>query len=163
MPEAPKSHFPLPGDLPSFDDLIGSGQSITITVNVAGAESGQIDFQTIEEKDGNTHPKILHVEKFSNGTVTVKAPANYEGDVYISANGFSGENGHSGGNDVTVGGAAEAVALGSTDLVVEVSMDKEPEWMKQFLMKMPPPGEGEAPAPKPGDPPPIDGAPPPPE
>lgn len=151
MPEAPKSHFPLPGDLPSFADLIGSGPSVTITVNIAGATSGQIDFQTIEEKDGNNYPKILHVEKFSNGKASVKAPANYDGDIYVSVNSFSGDDGLSGGNDVQVGGAAEAVALGSNDLVVDVTIGDEPEWMQQFLAKMPPPAGGEggtAPPPK---------------
>ena len=147
MPEAPKGMAPDPGDLPTFGDLIGDGASITITVNVSGATKGQVDFQTIEEKDGNTYPKILHVERFSSTPVTVKAPANYEGDIYVSVAAFEGDGDLKPEiGEVGLGGSSEAIQLGTTDVNVDVAIGTEPEWMQQFLKRMPPPG-GDAPPP----------------
>jgi hypothetical protein len=138
MPEAPRGKAPDPGDLPNFDDLIGDGASITIVVNVTGATQGQVDFQTIEEKDGNSYPKILHVERFTSTPVKVKAPANYDGDVYISVAAFEGDGALQPEiGEVGLGGSSDAIQLGTTDVNVDVTIGTEPAWMQQFLKRMP--------------------------
>ena len=48
--------------------------------------------------------------------------------------------------EVGLGGSSEAIQLGTTDVNVDVAIGTEPEWMQQFLKRMPPPG-GDAPPP----------------
>lgn len=84
-PADPDEHsFRAPdGDRPSFDSLLKDGaDTVSVKVSVKGKGSGQIDFAVVE--DGA--PKVLHVEDFRAGkTVTVTAPAAYDGEIYVSA------------------------------------------------------------------------------
>ena len=129
--EGPKGNAPDPADLPSFADLIGDGPHINVTLNIEGASSGQVDFQVFIERDGAKQPKVLHIEKYTDNKLVVKAPADYEEPVYISVNG-SGRPvlGEGEPDDFTIGGVPDAVTFGSTDLVFDVVVgDEPPPWM----------------------------------
>ena len=148
--EGPKGNAPDPADLPTFKDLIGEGPSITVTLNITGPASGQADFQVFIEKDGAKQPKVLHVEKYANNKLVVKAPANYEEPVYISVNGNGAPvESTSQPLDVSIGGVPDAVTFGSTDLVFDVVLgDEPPAWMgfPSRLDDDPPLGEGVEPS-----------------
>ncbi len=156
--DGPKDFAPNPEDLPSFADLIGEGESVTITITIEGTTSGQIDFHTLLEKDGHTQPGVLHIERFSNSsTVSVEAPANYGESVYVAVHGFKSD-GHLNPEvgEVAVGGAEEPLTIGSTDIELTIAIGSSPTWLDNTRpegKEAPPEGEGvELPPPPTEDP-----------
>ncbi len=117
---------PAPGDLPSFTDLI-VGETITVTITVSGASKGQVDFaQMIDER-----PKVLHVQPFNgSSTVTVEAPANYVGEIAVSALSYG---------DNPMVSLAETIELAGEPIQLSLTIDQE--------LPEPPPGEAPPPAP----------------
>lgn len=144
----------IDGDQPSFSSLIvDGGETVTITVSIAGAEKGQVDFYV---KEGDS-PSVLHVERFekTDAPLSITAPAKYDGEILVSARGYTTPPTASPDQTISLSGEAVTLSLALEEIDETQPLDGAP----------PPPPPGGAPAgPAPegaadGPPPGGDGAP----
>ena len=144
-PDGGPGHKPGPGDPgglnvpapPSFADLIGDGDSITISVTVVGADHTQIDFQTMIENDGHVLPRVIHVEQVEGaGPHEIKAPAVFDDDVYVSVLVVGDDEANSGGAKDGMldraGGLAEPIKLAGANHSLTVAVGTIPPWLKEL-------------------------------
>jgi hypothetical protein len=157
-----------------FTKLIeeADGASITISGTVRGAATGQLDFTAIQEIDGMKQPVLLHVERFENGTFSVKAPAEYDHPVVVMA--MEMEEGSHPDQDTPSGGYKTPIKLEGQDLQLAITIGEhndpgaffpppegldpatKPDWMKETT----PEAGADAPPPEPAaEPPTPDAAP----
>ena len=128
----------------SFARLIGEGQSISIKVKINGAETGQVDFFTI----GGEHDfELLHIEKFENSAMNVKAPATYAQPIYVQA--ISLAAGENPGPDSAVGVLKDPIKLAGEDLELEITIGENTDVLKELMPEAP---EGAPPPPPPYEP-----------
>jgi hypothetical protein len=126
---------------PSFADLIADGDSITISVTVVGAEESQVDFQMLDKKDGKVAPRVLHVEHVVGaGPHKIAAPANLDGDLYVSVMSQGdepkdevGEPPPASGPENRTGGLAKPITLAGADHSVTVTVGTVPAWLDDLI------------------------------
>lgn len=112
------------GAPPKFESLIGDAGTVTITVAISGASSGQLDFFT----SADSAPKLIHFEVFENlsGPLTITAPAKLDETVHVSAHRIS----------PPMFSESQEISLNGRDLTVALEMkEREP----------PPPGDEQGP------------------
>jgi hypothetical protein len=114
----------------TFASIIGDGPTVTISGTVKGAKVAQVDFTIAKEMDGHKMPELLQVVKVTDGTFSVKAPANYDQPIYISA--VSDTNGDGLNPDDPSGCAAEPVKLAGKDVKLEISISADSSWVKKM-------------------------------
>ena len=117
------------GAIPKFESIIGDDDTITITINITGSASGQLDFSVNEDLT----PKLIHLETFEglSGPMTITAPAKLDETVFVTAHSIT----------PPMYSESQEITLKGRDMTLEIEMK-----------------EG-APPPPPGEPPPPGGGP----
>ncbi len=127
-------------DLPSFSQLLGDGATVTISVGVEGATSGELAFQTI---DGDGFARMLHVQRLEGGSASIVAPASYADPIYVSlampegefskdpnAVGSAAGTPERKGAGMQVAGASEPIRLQGADVAVTIKVGETPDWLE---------------------------------
>ena len=117
--------------LPNFDALIAAGaETITITGQAEGVESGFVDFQIAHTQGGWVVPKIVHQAVVTNGAFSVNVPEGYAVDLYIVV--IDDANGDGAGPGDRRISYSEVVSVGSEDISLEFSSDAAASWEGLF-------------------------------
>ncbi len=113
-----------------FASLITDGKTVTITGKLIGAQTAQIDFTAIKEVEGTATPEVIEIVNATDGTFTVTAPATYDREIYVTAVSTQADKGPS--PEDPGGMAAAPIKLAGVDVTVEVTVSKDPDWMKKL-------------------------------
>lgn len=138
---------------PGLASLIQGGKSVSITGTLKGATTAHVDIAAAATS-GEPHPDVLEVIDVTNGTFTVKAPATYARDLYITAVVSSGAP-----SPTDPGGMVGPITLAGKDVAVDITVSKDDAWRKK-LPWYPPGGAPPPPVTTGGSPagPPLDAA-----
>ena len=74
--------MPIYTSPPKFSDII-TGDTITITVDISGANEFNYEFVVTKSQDGRTQPKVVHMQSNAQTPISVEAPANYSQTVWL--------------------------------------------------------------------------------
>ena len=128
-PEIPAGAMPTFNTPPSFGTLIGEGDAITITLNVSGAESYNMEFIIAQEIDGRQSPRVIHMEKSISASTSVRAPASYDYPVWLIVTADINNDGPS--DDDLIGGTTEPLTFGTENMTLDINLQADDEWMSQ--------------------------------
>ena len=165
---APPADGPQPGGPPSapfkpagLASLIKDGKSVTLSGTITGLKVAQLDITAVKTVDGQVVPEVLEIVRVTDGTFSVKAPATFDRDLYVSVMTPPTE-GKLPGEDEIGGGYSKAIKLNGADVKVDIVFKKDRDWAKGLpwfregapaatlptdLNKIPGPKEGATPAP----------------
>ena len=128
-PDIPAGAMPTFNTPPSFGTLIGEGDAITITLNVTGSETYNMEFVISQEVDGRQSPRVIHMEKSVAASTSVRAPASYDYPVWLIIT--ADVNGDGPSDDDLIGGTTEPITFGTEDITLDISLQADDEWMSQ--------------------------------
>lgn len=131
---------------PGVASLVKDGKTVKISGKLIGTTKGQVDVQTTREDGNINEPLLLEVIQVTDGTFSFDAPATFDRPLYLTAIVPTG----SAPSPDDLGGGADPIKLEGKDVTVEITVGKDPAWLKKLPW-------GEA-AGKPNEQPPPDGS-----
>ncbi len=128
--------------LPQFKALIdGGADTVTVSGQVSGVASGQVDFQIANKVGEWTVPKVVHTASVSNGSFSVAVPVDYTVPVYVVVINDENGNGRPDPSDPMLY-HTEALTIESTDISLEISGGDAPGWLSEVFSDLPDPEAG---------------------
>ena len=122
--------LPIYEDPPSFDQLIEAGNAIAINLTVKGADNYNIEFVIAQEGSGRTAPKVVHLQKSTEETVSIQAPMDFPNKVWLIITADVGSDGPT--KDDLFAGTKEPITLGSEDITLEYTLVNDDSWMESL-------------------------------
>jgi len=117
--------------IPNFEALIAAGaETVTVSGQVEGVESGFVDFQIAHTQGGWTVPKIVHQGSVSGGSFSVEVPQEFPVELYIMV--VNDSNGDGAGPDDQRIAYPEAITVDAEDISIEVSAGGGSSWEGVF-------------------------------
>ncbi len=131
----PPADGPQPGGSPpapfkpaGLASLVKDGKSVTISGTVTGLKVAQIDVTAVKTVDGQAVPEVLEILQVTDGTFSIKAPATFDRELYLTATAPPTE-GKLPGESEMGGGYSKAIKLAGADVKVDIAFKKDPEWI----------------------------------
>ncbi len=113
---------------PGMSSLIVDGKTVTVSGKLVGHKTGQIDIQTVRKDGAVTEPVLLEIVKVTDGTFSFKAPATFDRPLYLTAIVQVGAT----PSPQDLGGASDPIKLEGKDVAVELTLSKDPAWLKKL-------------------------------
>jgi hypothetical protein len=130
-PNTPQDVIPMYSSAPSFAELIGSdGDSITLNINVSGAETYNMEFIVSQSMSGRVQPKVLHMEKSLEAKASLQVPKDYKDPVWLVIS--SDLTGDGPSEDDMIGGTEAAIEFGDEDINLDINLTQDAMWMEKL-------------------------------
>ena len=130
IPKTAGDVLPLYQTPPSFADFT-TGETITITLEVTGASSFDLEFIVKREGEGRVYPKVIHKQSNVTSPVQITAPATMKEGIWLVITADATGNGPT--PDDLVGGTTEAILLLGKDFTLSYTLSAN----EQFLQQLP--------------------------
>ena len=127
-PTAGQDVLPIYEDPPQFSQLIEANNSITLTLNVKGADNYNMEFVIAQEGSGRVAPKMVHVQKSTTEQVVLQVPKDFPNPVWIILIADVGSDGPT--KDDLFAGSKEPLRFGSEDMTLDYTLENDDTWME---------------------------------
>lgn len=125
-PAAP-SDFAEPAPPPGLASLIKDGKTVKVRGKLIGATKAQVDIQTVRGSGKSAAPELLETIKTTDGTFVFDAPATLDRPLYVTAMVQAGKD----PKPDDLAGASDAIKLAGKDISIEITLSKDPGWLKK--------------------------------
>lgn len=119
---APPAQAPRPR---AFSELTDGQPTIRLEGKVEGMTGGQVEFTVVETREEGARPRVLHLERVTDGTFSVLAPASYPEPIYVIATAFDADGKPIPGQ-AAAANLAEPIRLEGADQVIELKLGVTP-------------------------------------